>query len=180
MSGGAVTVSSMPITTDGDPKEPDRHVVALHEAGHAVLAHLLGIPVESMALHPDGWLAGGLKYTPYAPDSDDSLLPQQCANVACMALGGEAAEVLEYGSADPEGLLQDYATFWNMLGKHPAVGLPDKLKARARELLSAPGAMSAVRALAADLEQAGALDAAAVQIHVRRLPRCKWALARAG
>ena len=47
--------------------------------------------------------------------------------------------------------------------------------------VSGPGSgrESAVRALAADLAQAGSLDANAVQIHLRRLPGCQWALARA-
>jgi hypothetical protein len=105
-----------------------------------------------------------------------------------MALGGEAVEVLVYGSADPGGLWPDYATVRDTLAQHPAVGselftdvgsgLVAELKARARALLSAPDAVSAVHALAAALEQAGALDGAAIEAHLRHLPRCQWALAR--
>jgi ATP-dependent Zn protease len=89
-----------------DPSPPtadDRRRSAVHESGHAVVAHLLGIPVKSMTPQSGGALAASTRCWGYAPDSDPTLLPQQCENMACMALGGEAMEVLEYGSADSSG-----------------------------------------------------------------------------
>ena len=36
----------------------DRDVVAHHEAGHAVAAHVLGVNVERVAIQPEGGAAG--------------------------------------------------------------------------------------------------------------------------
>jgi hypothetical protein len=57
-------------------------------------------------------------------------------------------------------------------------GLVAEIMARASELLWPPDARSAVGALAAALERAGALDGAAVEKHLRKLPQSQWALAR--
>jgi hypothetical protein len=66
------------------------------------------------------------------------------------------------------------------LDEHPAgKALLAELKTRAAALLSAPDAMSAVQALAAAVEQAWKLDGRAVLAHLRHLPCCRWALARA-
>lgn len=63
------------------------------------------------------------------------------------------------------------------LDQHPAGrALWPVLRARAQELLSAREPLAAVQALAAALEQAGALHAEAVEVHVRHLPRSLWAL----
>jgi|688.fasta_scaffold208216_3 hypothetical protein len=40
----------------------EREVVAYHEAGHAVVAHALGFPVESISTNSDGFAAGYVTY----------------------------------------------------------------------------------------------------------------------
>jgi hypothetical protein len=171
----------MPTREAANPtEETDRRRSAVHEAGHAVFAHLLGIPLEGVALHAGDGPDGGALCTPNIPDPDPSIRARERENWACMALGGREAETLEYRHADPNGLLRDSATFWTALRQHPAVssGLVAEIMARASELLRAPDARSAVDTLAAALDRAGALDGAAVEEHLRKLPRCPWALPR--
>lgn len=178
---GRVTVLPTPMPEAGNPtEEANRRRSAVHEAGHAVFAHLLCIPLEGVALHAGDGSDGGALCTPKIPGPDPSIRAWQRENWACMALGGREAEMLEYRHADPNGLLRDSATFWTALRQHPAVssGLVAEIMARASELLRAPDARSAVDTLAAALERASALDGAAVEKHLRKLPRSQWALAR--
>lgn len=40
----------------------DREIVAYHEAGHAVVAHILGFPVQTISIASDGFAAGYVAY----------------------------------------------------------------------------------------------------------------------
>jgi cell division protease FtsH len=77
------------------PKE--KEVVAYHEAGHAVVAHLLPNhdPVRKVTIIPRG-VAGGVTW--YLPDEDNNLMTRgKLKSVLASAMGGRAAEELVFG-----------------------------------------------------------------------------------
>ncbi|KAK4534928.1 hypothetical protein CDCA_CDCA03G0953 [Cyanidium caldarium] len=79
----------------------DKRRVALHEAGHAVVAHLLGCPVESYTMRRAGALLGGrnavqVRIDPLRAAADGTSVDEK---VAVVAMAGVAAELLLYGDA---------------------------------------------------------------------------------
>jgi hypothetical protein len=63
------------------PRPPRRTYLAVHEAGHAVAAHLLGLAVDFVSVLPDGGHVGG------KPFSDTTLV----VDAVVFTLAGKAA-----------------------------------------------------------------------------------------
>jgi ATP-dependent Zn protease len=69
--------------------KPSRRRTAYHEAGHAVISHVLSVPIEHVTIRPDGETAGRLENVggqPVTPTSD--------LHNAMVSFAGPIAEVL--------------------------------------------------------------------------------------
>ncbi len=77
-------------------KEREKKNTAYHEAGHAIIAHLLELdPVQQISIIPSGRALG---YTLNPPADDKySVYKQELKNKIAMLLGGRAAEEIVFG-----------------------------------------------------------------------------------
>ena len=106
---GATTVSQTDLTSSIDRvlagperrsrimSEPERRTVAVHEAGHAIVSHLLphADDVHKISIVARG---GALGYTVLLPDEDRHLHTRsQLSDQLAVALGGRAAEEAVFG-----------------------------------------------------------------------------------
>jgi hypothetical protein len=139
---------------------PDERT-AYHEAGHAVVALLLGLSLESASARPlwlDGRFYGGVvRFRDYPADVDS-----WCR----MLLAGEAAEVLRFGgtTADSCGRDLDQARRWAVWkGESDPDAYLRQQAAEVRELLRQPVNWAAVRLLAKALMSQEVLGGAAVR-----------------
>ena len=74
----------------------DKEITAWHEAGHALVAHLLpnGMPVRKVTIIPRG-PAGGVTW--FLEDDNQYLTSARCHAMIAVALGGRVAEELVFG-----------------------------------------------------------------------------------
>jgi cell division protease FtsH len=74
----------------------EKRITAYHEAGHALLAHLLGLrPVHKVTIVPRG---GALGYVMSLPEEDRFLSTrEELIDDMSMSLGGRVAEILTFG-----------------------------------------------------------------------------------
>jgi cell division protease FtsH len=87
---------------------PERHRVAIHEMGHAlVAANLPGVdPVQKVSIIPRG--VGALGYTIQRPTEDRFLLARNdLENRICVLMGGRAAETLTFDGNVSTGAADD-------------------------------------------------------------------------
>ena len=77
-------------------KEREKRITAYHEAGHAMIAHLLSLdPVQQISIIPSG---NALGYTLNPPAEDKySVYKQELKNQISMLLAGRAAEEIIFG-----------------------------------------------------------------------------------
>ena len=77
--------------------DEEKKLTAYHEAGHAIVGHLLKLdPVHLITIVPTGHGAGG--YTSFRPEADKFYtFKQEYLNSLSMDLGGRAAEELVFG-----------------------------------------------------------------------------------
>jgi cell division protease FtsH len=76
--------------------DKERRVIAFHEAGHALMSHLLGMrPVHKVTIVPRG---GALGYVMSLPDEERFLSTrEELIDQMAMGLGGRVAEILAFG-----------------------------------------------------------------------------------
>ncbi|HUC04546.1 MAG TPA: ATP-dependent zinc metalloprotease FtsH, partial [Acidimicrobiales bacterium] len=94
----------------------EKHIVAYHESGHALLAHLLpdADPVHKMTILPTGMALG---VTQQLPDEDRQLQQRPYLNDAlAVRLGGRAAEELVFGVAST-GASDDLTSATDLAGR---------------------------------------------------------------
>ena len=108
---------------EDDRTPADIRAIALHEIGHAVVAHRLGQMVESVSIIPDG-ASGGRTWTRLT-----TVVPtwERLLDMVTVTLGGRAADIVlgEGANAGAEG---DLATATEMLmAAHERQGLRDNL-----------------------------------------------------
>lgn len=104
-----------------DKEEVER--LALHEAGHAVIAHRLGTPVRSMTIIPVGRSAGStkLEFASQAPTVEE------VEDMVVIQLAGRAADEL-FGKGADSGASSDLACSTQLLANaHSAWGLYGRL-----------------------------------------------------
>jgi hypothetical protein len=133
--------------------------VALHEAGHVVAGHRLGLDLVDVDIAPDD--EGGRGHTNFArPEKVDRFFAQR---VLTTFLAGIAAESLA-GAVDPDGIGYDVdqaAREWAALvadDRKQREKLLDEHLELARELLRPPEVWRQVEAVANALLRHGRLD----------------------
>lgn len=115
--------------------------LALHEAGHAVLAHRLGMPVVSVTVIPKGDTAGStttgiLSTSPSAAELESMILVQLAGRAADELLGQGADSGAAGDLASATQLLVEARTNWGLYGKLTAGSwLPANVRVTEREPL---------------------------------------------
>src|SRR5262245_43594355 len=132
----------------GDEKH--RTATAYHEAGHAVMALLLGRPVTAVSIRPDRHRLGVCEFgKPVFRPSEDWLEREML-----IALAGIAAEALHTGEYEWDAAERDRryaASLATDRGGKKAERLLKRLLAKAEHLLSRDENWQAVERLAAEL-----------------------------
>lgn len=148
--------------------------IARHEAGHAVVGHLLGLDLLDTDLHPDP--NGGRGHTRFARPGGwfdprpDALAPAETDFIERLLttfMAGQAAEARS-GGADPDGSVYDtdeasgdWARFLTGSPRERRK-LLGGFRERAERVLERAGAWNAVEAVASELLAHGRLDGQAV------------------
>lgn len=144
--------------TDASPSRADDFRAAVHESGHAVVAHALGFEVHSIALHRTSERGGltGLRARDMYPTAEG------LRDLLAVYLAGRAAEILVFG--DPSnGSASDLAVATEICGRmHCSWGLEERIAVRPLESVSNQVAAAIER----DLRRAS--DAAASILLERR------------
>jgi ATP-dependent Zn protease len=142
---------------EGQPAADE--ATAYHEAGHAIMALVLGRPVERVSVRPDRHSLGVCCFgKPVFRPSEDWLERE-----VLIALAGLAAEALHTGSYGWEEAARDlrYArglTQQRAGNDRQAERLEKRLLAKAEHLLGKEGHRQAVERLAAELLRQGAVS----------------------
>lgn len=150
-----VTVSESSIENMEPTYQP---ATAYHEAGHAVLALILGRPVQRVSILPDSLHAGhcALGKSVFRP-SEDWLEREML-----IALGGIAAEAKHSGDYAWGGAARDQQYVWQLAvqraGERRAERLQRRLLAKAEHLLAQETHWRAVELIAAELLRCGAIS----------------------
>ena len=132
---------------------PDDQATAYHEAGHAVLALLLGRPVQHVSILPDRDRLGVCEFGKgvYRPSED------WLEREILIALGGIAAEAKLTGNYAWDGAARDQQYVERLAiqraGERRAEKLQRRLLAKAEHYLADDGAWRAVELIAAELLQ---------------------------
>jgi hypothetical protein len=125
-------------------------VTAIHEAGHAVGAFLLGVPIGQIALDAANTGEGVVRSPLTIGQIRISGLAWQYAVVSML---GREAERIVFGRADRDFLDGDAANIWGLYGTFFASEMKGhvfrkELRDRTAELLRRPGFREAIEALA--------------------------------
>ncbi|MBZ5621022.1 MAG: hypothetical protein LAQ69_20190 [Acidobacteriia bacterium] len=152
--------------------------VAFHEAGHAVVAAMLGIPFQRVTIRPDAVYAGHValgpgdppeRVCPWNPDWDVKQARQYWKRHICGLLAGALAETLHTrcwqqqpvdDEHTDESKALEIADYFDPPTK--AMQWVNQLRFQTLETLRAPQVWAAVTTVAQELVRAKALDGAAV------------------
>jgi ATP-dependent Zn protease len=133
-------------------------VTAYHEAGHAVLALLLGRPVERVSVLPDREHAGHCAFGKSVFRPSEDWLEREML----IALGGIAAEARHTGDYAWGGAARDQRYVHELAvqraGERRAERLQRRLLAKAEHLLANEGHWRAVELIAAELLYRGTIS----------------------
>lgn len=130
-----------------DRSAEDLRTVAIHEVGHALVAHRLGLKVESVSIIPDGASAG------QALVHKATRLPtwEEVATLVTVALGGRAADMV-VGDGANAGAESDLAEATRLLlAAHETQGLCGGLVSR--HVLVTAGRSELQKTIATQLQQ---------------------------
>lgn len=151
--------------------------IAIHEAGHAVMAYLCGRRLGEMSSVPHGEVLGQLEYrgfTSFAVDAlDDARARRKLETEIMIAMAGLAAEYVHTGPVNRPGAVADLQRALNIAltaiaDPEEATAFINWLFARARNRLRAPACARAIKTLAAELSRRGSLKGPEVRALVRR------------
>lgn len=97
-AGRSLTLGDLEMAMGGEDKRPqsERYRVAIHEAGHAVIAAQLGVPISAVSILAQPGSAGSLMSEVRTTDLDR----QSLEALVTMALAGRAADQVLLGFAD--------------------------------------------------------------------------------
>ncbi|MGH7224655.1 MAG: hypothetical protein ACRELF_15640, partial [Gemmataceae bacterium] len=136
---------------------------AYHEAGHAVIALILGRPVQRVSVLPDGRFAGHCQFGKSVFRPSEDWLEREIL----IALGGIAAEARYTGDYAWEGAARDQRYVQELAvqraGERRAERLQRRLLAKAEHLLAEEGHWRAVELIAAELLRAGSISGRAAR-----------------
>lgn len=151
--------------------------IAIHEAGHAVMAYLCRRRVGAVSAVPHGEVLGQLEYGGFTrfPMSwlDDARARRKLENEIMIALAGLAAEYVQPGIVDHAGAAADLARALEIAmpatsGPEEATAFINWLFVRARNRLRDKACHRATRALAVALTRHGSLTGPEVRALLRR------------
>jgi ATP-dependent Zn protease len=132
--------------------------VAYHEAGHAVLALLLGRPVQEVSILPDREALGRCAYGKAVFRPSEDWLEREIL----IALGGIAAEARHTGAYAWDGAGRDQQFVRGLavqrVGVKKAERYERRLLAKAEHLLARAGTWQAVERIAAELLRRGTIS----------------------
>ena len=138
-------------------------VTAYHEAGHAVVALVLGRPVQRVSVLPDREELGHCLFRKGVFRPSEDWLEREIL----IALGGIAAEARHTGRHDWDGASRDHRYVRRLAGERAgerrAERLERRLLAKAEHLLSREGHWRAVELIAAELIRHGAISGRAAR-----------------
>lgn len=161
---------------------------AFHEAAHAVLADMLGIPFQRVTIRPDAVYAGRVTFAPddapeqvcpWNPDWDVKQARRYWKRHICALLAGALAETIytrcwHQQPADDEctdeSKALEIADYFDPPGK--AAQWVNRLRFQTLETLRAPQVWAAVDAVAQELVQRKTLTSATVRILVTNAREC--------
>jgi hypothetical protein len=144
-------------------ERPDDEATAYHEAGHAVLALILGRPVHEVTIRPDRERLGVCEFGKAAIRPNEDWIEREML----IALGGLAAEARHtdnyaWDQADRDlQYVRDLAV--ERAGPRRAERLERRLLAKAEHLLAKEGHWRAVERIAAELLRRGTVSGRAVR-----------------
>jgi ATP-dependent Zn protease len=131
---------------------------AYHEAGHAVVALVLGRPVQRVSIMPDRETAGQCEFGKSVFRPSEDWLEREIL----ISLGGIAAEARHTGDYAWDGAARDEQYVRRLAvqraGERQAARLQRRLLAKAENLLSKAGHWQAVERIAAELLQRGEIS----------------------
>jgi ATP-dependent Zn protease len=136
---------------------------AFHEAGHAVVALVLGRPVQRVSVLPDRERLGRCEVRKGRFRPSEDWLEREIL----IALGGIAAEARHTGNYAWDGAARDQQYVLRLAeqraGERQAGRLQQRLLAKAEHLLAKEGHWRAVELIAAELLQRGVISGRAAQ-----------------
>ena len=140
------------IQTDHGKVDNDPIRTAVHEAGHAVVAFVLGRPVHEVSIRPRGRFAGVCKFQKGKGRPTEDHIDREMQ----ISLAGVAAEIRHLGKADARGAQTDLIRSMNLAversgSKERAERLIRRTIDRTLHLLDQPGHWSAVEVILARL-----------------------------
>lgn len=159
------------------PRKRSPHRIAIHEAGHAVMAHLFGRQLGAMTAVPHGEILGQLEYRGFtefpAGSLDDARTRRKLEAEIMIAMAGLAAEDLHPGPVDRAGAVADLqraleVALAAIADPEEATAFVNWLFLRARNRLRVPACARATKALAKELARRGALTGPEVRVVLRR------------
>lgn len=169
-----LTVTFDGLTVNGVALEmpAPRERLAIHEAGHGVVALLVGLELDALTILP-GRYDDGAPYSGHARAAavtlDDPVEVRiRASRLLHMALGGLAAEVVRYRHHNTHGCSRDLADAHKLALRagvpcHQVSALIDRCRERTIEILAVPAAWASVLAVAAALLECKALTGAALR-----------------
>jgi ATP-dependent Zn protease len=136
---------------------------AYHEAGHAVLALVLGRPVQEVSILPERDFLGACKFGKPAFRPTEDWLEREIL----IALGGIAAEARFTGHYAWEGAARDgqyvHKLAVHRAGERKAERLQKRMLAKAEHLLAKEDCWKAVELIAAELLRCGSISGRAAR-----------------
>jgi ATP-dependent Zn protease len=133
-------------------EQPPDDVTAFHEAGHAVVALVLGRPVQHVSILPTREFLGLCRFGKAVVRPSEDWVEREIL----ISLGGIAAEALHTGEHDWDGAERDHRFVRELSlqragNERAAERLERRLLSKAEHLLSRPAHWRAVERIAAEL-----------------------------
>jgi len=159
------------------PLKRSSYRIAIHEAGHAVMAYLCGRRVGAVSAVPHGEVRGQLEYRGFtsfpARWLDDARARRKLESEILIALAGLAAEYVHPGPVDHAGAAADLARALEIAlaataDPEEATAFINWMFVRARNRLRVPRCRRAIKALAAELAHRGSLTGPRARSLLRR------------
>ena len=146
---------------------------AYHEAGHAVVARLLGAEVRSLTLEPD-WNDGPARYgdAQVLWDNDRYTPAEMARNAVLTALAGPVAEMIYGGDPFHPGFVAEWADDWRLAWQAAAplvaderrrLALLEEVTRQLHAMLSRDDVWAAVAALVDELLAHETLEAEQIE-----------------